>query len=193
MHWGHAVSVDLFNWVHLPIFLLPDPSVGIDNEGKGGIFSGSAIPLPIGMLRIFYTDAFTGRKPMEFQKSVVTLDGIHPAERAQTSLQIIFGKNEWILICSYSWRTIGVESDSGFSGSKWSLIFGIINFKNIFQLSLDRMGNGKWFWAVETRMEALFCFMAPMTLKQWPVGVSWVCFSMIAEMECPLWNALVQR
>lgn len=91
MHWGHAVSRDLLNWIHLPIFLLPDPSVGLENEGKGGIFSGSAIPLPIGMpqmLRIFYTDAFTGRKPMEFQKTVPTFDGIHPAERAQTSSQL---------------------------------------------------------------------------------------------------------
>ena len=83
MHWGHAVSRDLVNWVHLPIFLLPDPSVGLHNEGKGGIFSGSAVPMPWG-LRIFYTDNYFGRKPMELQRMVDTRDGIHPFGRAQT-------------------------------------------------------------------------------------------------------------
>jgi sucrose-6-phosphate hydrolase SacC (GH32 family) len=81
------VSRDLVNWVHLPIFLLPDPSVGLHNEGKGGIFSGSAVPMPWG-LRIFYTDNYFGRKPMELQRMVDTRDGIHPFGRAQTSPSI---------------------------------------------------------------------------------------------------------
>uniref|UniRef100_A0A915N6G0 beta-fructofuranosidase n=1 Tax=Meloidogyne javanica TaxID=6303 RepID=A0A915N6G0_MELJA len=81
MHWGHAVSRDLVNWVHLPIFLLPDPSLDVNTTG--GIFSGSAISFP-NELKIFYTDSLIGRIPMEFQKMVTTINGIHPNELSKT-------------------------------------------------------------------------------------------------------------
>lgn len=88
MHWGHAVSRDLLNWVHLPEFLLPDPSVALDHDGQGGIFSGSAITMAMpAALRIFYTDSLGARSPKEFQRMVTSFDGIHPYGRAQTIIQ----------------------------------------------------------------------------------------------------------
>ena len=84
MHWGHAVSRDLVNWVHLPLFLLPDPRISLDARQSGGIFSGSAIPFPNG-LKVFYTDSFLGRTPMEFQRMVTTIDGVLPNGLAKTS------------------------------------------------------------------------------------------------------------
>ncbi|MFW6263389.1 MAG: glycoside hydrolase family 32 protein [Thermotogota bacterium] len=41
MHWGHAVSKDLFHWMHLPVALYPDQP--FSKEDDSGIFSGSAI------------------------------------------------------------------------------------------------------------------------------------------------------
>lgn len=39
MHWGHAVSVDLVHWEHLPIALAPTP----DSPDQDGIYSGCAV------------------------------------------------------------------------------------------------------------------------------------------------------
>ena len=53
MHWGHAISRDLVNWVHQPIILRPTDKI-CGNEC--GWFSGSAIPYGDEGLRIFVTD-----------------------------------------------------------------------------------------------------------------------------------------
>lgn len=48
MHWGHAVSDNLVDWTHLPVFLHPRPVLLADPSLQGGAFSGSAIALPDG-------------------------------------------------------------------------------------------------------------------------------------------------
>lgn len=49
VHWGHAKSIDLLNWEHLPIALYPDESYD-----KDGVFSGSAI-VEDGIMYLYYT------------------------------------------------------------------------------------------------------------------------------------------
>ncbi len=55
MHWGHATSTDLFNWVHQPVFLHPDQNrwrLG----ATGGAFSGNAFTDRDGSRVFFYTE-----------------------------------------------------------------------------------------------------------------------------------------
>nr|WDR79815.1 putative GH32 family protein [Heterodera schachtii] len=65
MYWGHAVSRDLINWVHQPIFLLPDPAVALEHDGIGGIYSGSAVVVIDAVsgrpkMNVYYTDSLNG-------------------------------------------------------------------------------------------------------------------------------------
>lgn len=55
MHWGHAVSRDLFNWVHLPVFLHPEQNYW-RLGATGGAFSGSAFADRDGSRMFFYTE-----------------------------------------------------------------------------------------------------------------------------------------
>ncbi|KAF5815312.1 putative fructan beta-(2,1)-fructosidase [Helianthus annuus] len=50
MSWGHAISHDLINWVHLDIALVPNEHYDIN-----GCFSGSTTILPNGEPAILYT------------------------------------------------------------------------------------------------------------------------------------------
>lgn len=50
MHWGHAVSADLFHWEHLPIALYPDElgaiwsgSVVVDTQNSSGLVPGGGL------------------------------------------------------------------------------------------------------------------------------------------------------
>ncbi|WP_132313754.1 glycoside hydrolase family 32 protein [Martelella mediterranea] len=55
MHWGHAVSKDLFSWTHLPVFLHPGQNLE-RLEATGGAFSGTAFRDRDGKLRFYYTE-----------------------------------------------------------------------------------------------------------------------------------------
>ena len=50
MHWGHAVTEDFLHWAYLPCVLAPDT-----DADKDGCFSGSAVTLPDGRQKLFYT------------------------------------------------------------------------------------------------------------------------------------------
>ena len=89
MHWGHATSTDMIHWVHCPVFLQPTREVMADAHGKGGCFSGSAVPIsdPPGLL-VYYTEHVGRRLPnVERQCSAVTYDLIAPALFDEVPLQ----------------------------------------------------------------------------------------------------------
>ncbi|KQW56653.1 MULTISPECIES: beta-fructofuranosidase [unclassified Ensifer] len=79
MHWGHAVSDDYIHWRHLPIFLFPSSDLSARADGRGGAFSGSAIPLSSGEpgIRVFFTEQVKDREPEEqIQLTAVSHDQI---------------------------------------------------------------------------------------------------------------------
>ncbi|ASY60160.1 GH32 C-terminal domain-containing protein [Sinorhizobium sp. CCBAU 05631] len=85
MHWGHAISDDYLRWRHLPVFLLPAAELSASADGRGGAFSGSAIPLAGEEegIRVFFTEQVKDRAPEEqIQLTAVTRDQISagPAE-----------------------------------------------------------------------------------------------------------------
>ncbi len=55
MHWGHAVSDNMFNWNHLPVALYPDETY--KENDISGIFSGSALEFN-GDMVLMYTQFF---------------------------------------------------------------------------------------------------------------------------------------
>ncbi|NRQ12983.1 GH32 C-terminal domain-containing protein [Ensifer sesbaniae] len=80
MHWGHAVSKDFIRWTHLPMFLFPADHLCETDDGRGGAFSGSAIPISGSKgeeIRVFYTEHVRDREPEEqIQLSALSRDGI---------------------------------------------------------------------------------------------------------------------
>ena len=55
MHWGHAVSRDLYRWTHLPVFVHPQQNLAA-LEATGGAFSGNAFFDRDGQLSFYYTE-----------------------------------------------------------------------------------------------------------------------------------------
>ena len=82
MHWGHATSRDGIRWVHQPIALLPREHLVRGKGRRSGCYSGSALPLADGTLRLFYTDRDDRRSPVrEWQMTAVLGDGVPSALR----------------------------------------------------------------------------------------------------------------
>jgi beta-fructofuranosidase len=76
MHWGHAVSKDMVNWVHQPIFLHPPGVLARTDDAMGGAYSGTVVPAN-GNLHVFFTDHFHRREPeVERQMRTTSQDGI---------------------------------------------------------------------------------------------------------------------
>ena len=79
MHWGHAVSRDLYRWTHLPVFLHPPQNLAALGA-TGGAFSGNAFFDRDGHLSFYYTerlpayDLFKDYK--EIQKHMVPSDDL---------------------------------------------------------------------------------------------------------------------
>lgn len=75
MHWGHAISKDMFHWKDLPIALYPDKPY--DNHPEGGCFSGSAVEKD-GILYLFYSGTIKkDGKVYQTQCMAYSKDGIH--------------------------------------------------------------------------------------------------------------------
>lgn len=78
MHWGHAVSKDLFHWMHLPVALYPEKS--LSEKDYSGIFSGSAIEkdeqLVLMYTQYFDPDIFNNRFKEE-QCIAFSKDGVN--------------------------------------------------------------------------------------------------------------------
>ena len=143
MHWGHAATDNLIDWVHYPIFLNPDSDLLADRRRVGGIFSGSGVPMSDGSLRVFYTDRDDDRLPCwEWQKTAVSRDWI-TAEQAVTIIEdrppepniardnrdaYVFkgADNKWKLLLGGAQEDCGVvflyESDAPDAASNWRYV-----------------------------------------------------------------------
>ena len=75
MHWGHAVSKDLFQWKDLPIALKPDQSY--DDHPAGGCFSGSCVEHEGKLFAFYSSTTLDGEQVMQSQSLAISEDGIH--------------------------------------------------------------------------------------------------------------------
>ncbi|WP_202530525.1 glycoside hydrolase family 32 protein [Maritimibacter harenae] len=123
MHWGHAVSTDLFHWTHMPVFLHPEQNCW-QLGATGGAFSGNAFRDRDGAQMFFYTerlpayDLFSGYR--EIQKLARPGRGLVTAESITTVLET---------------RPDGVEHDFRDPKVWWDAVRG--EYRMILGASLD--------------------------------------------------------
>lgn len=75
MHWGHAVSKDMFHWRDMPIALRPDQPY--DKHMEGGCFSGSAVEKDGGLYLFYSATVKVDGITRQTQCLVTSEDGIH--------------------------------------------------------------------------------------------------------------------
>ncbi|KAF7632376.1 Glyco_hydro_32N domain-containing protein [Meloidogyne graminicola] len=83
MYWGHAISYDLVNWIHQPIFLRPNDKECGENCG---CYSGSAVPNGNDGLQVFFTDNNNTRNHQQIQRTIYTKDTIAPSNESEIIL-----------------------------------------------------------------------------------------------------------
>lgn len=89
MHWGHAVSKDLYHWKHYPVFLQPEQNLSALGA-TGGAFSGSAYIDPNNQTQFFYTERLPAydlyRGYREIQKMAIPTPSYDKPELVKTIL-----------------------------------------------------------------------------------------------------------
>ncbi|MEX1056915.1 MAG: hypothetical protein WED11_04245, partial [Natronospirillum sp.] len=111
MHWGHAVSRDLFNWVHYPVFLHPAQNL-LPLGATGGAFSGTACRDKHGQLMFFYTerlpayDLYEGY--VEVQKRLIA----NPSLTAPASIQTVISERPEGVGCDFRDPKVWYEAES---------------------------------------------------------------------------------
>ncbi|MBX5043928.1 glycoside hydrolase family 32 protein [Rhizobium lentis] len=91
MHWGHATSRNLCEWLHMPVFLHPEQNLA-RLGATGGAFSGSAFRGRDGKVKFYYTerlpayDLFAGYR--EIQKIAEPGRDLIEPERITTVLEV---------------------------------------------------------------------------------------------------------
>lgn len=89
MHWGHAVSEDLYHWRHYPVFLQPEQNLEALGA-TGGAFSGTAFQGEDGSTRFYFTerlpayDLYAGYR--EVQKCARPTPGLDKVESVKQVL-----------------------------------------------------------------------------------------------------------
>jgi beta-fructofuranosidase len=156
MHWGHAVSDDYVHWKHLPVFLPPSDELAERADGRGGAFSGSAIPLPgDDNARVFFTEHMKDRQPEEqvqFTATTRDLITVDPAElilptrpeglNLTTDFRdpyVFMGPDcRWKMLLGTRDRDGGVillyDTDDAEAASGWTFV-GILHRENRFRMT----------------------------------------------------------
>lgn len=164
MHWGHAVSDDLFNWKHLPIALHPDElgmifsgSVVVDWHDMSGFFNGDK------GLVAFYThaDDELQRQSMAYSKDKgrtwIKYDGNpvikNPGIQDFRDPKVLWHqeKNQWVMVVTagrkiwfYTSKNLKDWTFVSEFGEGWGAQEGVWECPDLFPLKNNELEEEKW-------------------------------------------------